>query len=86
MKQIISWMLALFLAFSLSLTCFADNMYIPADNNMSVSSDSSDNPTRAEETMWVTRWTDDGLIQKRLWSITYGYWLTDWITVGYWDP
>lgn len=31
-----------------------------------------------EETMWYTR-IKDGKLQKRLWSITYGRWLTDWI-------
>lgn len=31
----------------------------------------------AEETMWYYRVVDEKL-QKRLWSITYGKWLTDW--------
>lgn len=35
---------------------------------------------RIEETMWYVR-TVDGVKQMRLWSITYGKWLTDWITV-----
>jgi hypothetical protein len=33
---------------------------------------------QAEETEWAYRKLD-GKYQKRLWSITYGYWLTDWI-------
>lgn len=33
-----------------------------------------------EETVWYTRW-HDGKMQKRLWSITNGCWLTDWIDV-----
>jgi hypothetical protein len=41
---------------------------------------------RAEETIWYYRLTPDGLYQRRLWSITYGYWLTDWETIGYVDP
>ena len=31
-----------------------------------------------EETEWVYR-SYNGKYQRRLWSITYGYWLTDWI-------
>lgn len=36
---------------------------------------------QAEETVWYTRMYE-GRLQKRLWSITYGRWLTDWIDVG----
>ncbi len=32
---------------------------------------------QAEETEWRYR-VVDGKLQKRLWSITYGVWLTDW--------
>lgn len=35
----------------------------------------------AEQTEWVFRITEDGVLQKRLWSITYQEWLTDWIVV-----
>jgi len=35
---------------------------------------------QAEETEWVyRRIIATGQCQRRLWSITYGYWLTDWI-------
>lgn len=37
--------------------------------------------TRAEEVEWVFRTTADGKT-KRLWSITYARWLTDWITIN----
>ena len=33
----------------------------------------------AEEVEWYYRYNSEGVLQKRLWSITYGYWLTDWI-------
>ena len=36
--------------------------------------------TREEEFMWFYR-TYNGVEQKRLWSITYGHWVTDWIDV-----
>lgn len=34
----------------------------------------------AEETEWVYR-IHNGYYEKRLWSITYGKWLTDWIVI-----
>lgn len=33
--------------------------------------------TMQEETMWYFR-VNNGVLQHRLWSITYGYWLTEW--------
>ncbi len=33
---------------------------------------------RAEQTKWYYR-TYNGQYQKRLWSITEGHWLTDWM-------
>ena len=42
-----------------------------ADGEMSVS---------AEETEWYLR-VFEGRLQKRLWSNTYGKWLTDWMDV-----
>jgi len=35
----------------------------------------------AEQTEWYWR-IYNGNYEKRLWSITYGKWLTDWIYVG----
>lgn len=35
-------------------------------------------PTRVEEFKWYYR-TYNGVCQKRLWSLTYGYWVTDWV-------
>ena len=32
-----------------------------------------------EEVKWYYRYNDNGVLQKRLWSLTNGYWLTDWI-------
>ena len=31
----------------------------------------------AEETVWYTR-IYNGMLQRRLWSVTYGKWLTEW--------
>ncbi|MBE5862935.1 MAG: hypothetical protein E7295_08805 [Lachnospiraceae bacterium] len=38
--------------------------------------------TREEEFIWIYR-TYNGRRQRRLWSLTYQYWVTDWIDV---DP
>ena len=40
--------------------------------------DASTVSPQAEETQWVYR-IYDGKVQKRLWSLTRGIWLTDWI-------
>lgn len=83
MKQLISFVLAIILCLSFAAPAFA--VADTANEGWFAQVEDSDNPTRAEETEWIIRWAD-GLIQKRLWSITYGYWLTDWITIGYYDP
>ncbi len=80
MKKLISLILALVLCFSLSATAFAAAGDTPEDP---VLTEAGEEPTREEETEWVTRVTDDGLVQIRLWSITYRKWKTDWITVGH---
>lgn len=38
-------------------------------------------PTRAEEFVWFYR-THEGRRQKRLWSLTYQRWVTEWIDIG----
>ena len=35
---------------------------------------------KSEVTKWYYR-KHEGIKQKRLWSITYGYWKTDWMSV-----
>lgn len=83
MKKLVSLLLALILILSLSVTAYAEATEIPVEDDIvSVSPDPS-NPPRLEETCWYYRTTESGLFQKRLWSLTYGYWLTDWITIGY---
>ncbi len=71
------------LIFTLTLTIFAPSAahamdYAPmklhtADNNIAI-------PT-SEQTEWIFRVNEKGVYQKRLWSITQGIWLTDWIDV-----
>lgn len=79
MKRIISLFLALLMCFSFSAAAFAD---APVENDGSgYSDDAPQAPGRAEETIWYFReW--GGNRYMRLWSLTYGKWLTDWIYIG----
>lgn len=83
MKKLISLLLALVLCLSLTsgIVAFADGASDDAKPGFSTSDPGG--PMRPEETMWYYRETGDGLLQMRLWSITYGYWKTDWITYGH---
>ena len=82
MKKLVSLILALVLCLSVSVSAFALVTDVPEDEAITAAAGIPGDSPNAEETEWVTRVTDDGLIQIRLWSITYGYWKTDWITVG----
>lgn len=79
MKRILSLLLALVMCFSFSAAAFAD---APADDRgYGWSNDAPQEPSRTEETVWYSAvWGGNRYI--RLWSITYGKWLTDWIYVG----
>lgn len=78
MKRIICLLLVVCVLFSIAVVAFADSYVEPENPEETVISDGG---ARAEETQWMFRcW--NGILQMRLWSITYGYWLTDWITVG----
>jgi hypothetical protein len=79
MKRILSLFLALVMCFSFSAAAFAD---APAyDKGSGWSDEAPQDSSRTEETMWVYAvW--GGNRYMRLWSITYGKWLTDWIYVG----
>jgi uncharacterized protein YxeA len=78
MKRIISFLLALVLCFTISATAFAE---LP--DSLDGQNEVIEEQNRVEETKWYFRVYDGYIVQKRLWSITYGVWLTDWITIGY---
>ena len=78
MKRIISFLLALVLCLSLSVPALAELTETPVEQRSEY-----EEQNRVEETKWYFRVLDNYIVQKRLWSITYGYWLTDWITIGY---
>lgn len=59
------------------------NFYVPVNASCDVAIPASiEEPVApaSEETVWYTR-IYEGRMQVRLWSITYGEWLTDWIDV-----
>lgn len=75
MKKIIVTILMLALLIpSYSISVFAADTSAPSVSNISQMS----NVSRTDEVVWYTR-TYNGKQQKRLWSLTYGCWLTDWI-------
>lgn len=73
MKKILLWLVTLSLIFSIcSIPAFAADPF-PAESQSTME-------PRADENVWYTR-VYNGKLQKRLWSNTYGVWLTDWIDV-----
>ena len=83
MKKLVCLLLSLVLLVSLSVPALAETVNESVEDEIVFALKGSDEPGRPEETEWYYRITESGLIQKRLWSITYGYWLTDWITIGH---
>lgn len=82
MKRLISLILALVICLSFSTLAFAEYPEVPeeeSEEELVIPGEQS----HWEETEWYYRITGDGLFQRRLWSITYGYWLTDWETIGH---
>lgn len=82
MKRIFSLILALVICLSISTAAFAETQDFPEEEAGEELVIPGDQP-QWEETEWYYRITEDGLVQRRLWSCTYGYWKTDWITIGY---
>ncbi len=82
MKKIISLILALALCLSLSAPVFAAEPETWEEPGIEATAEEDGGGTRWEETEWYYRIYGD-LLQRRLWSITYGYWKTDWITIGH---
>lgn len=51
-----------------------------AASDIKISKNRSDITLFSEQKRWVYR-QHNGIKQKRLWPVTYGDWLTDWISV-----
>lgn len=69
-KAFVSFLAMMMIACSLALPAAAEAP-APADNTSAAE-------PRIEELEWIYRY-HDGKYQRRLWSITYGVWRTDWI-------
>ena len=81
MKRFLSLLLALIMVLSLHAAAFANGLEAPDGSDVEIIAVKPGESTRAEETAWYYR-VYNGMVQMRLWSLTYGYWLTDWIDVG----
>lgn len=81
MKRILSILLALMMVMSFSNVALADEPVAPDGSGVRIMAVKPGGSTRAEETAWYFR-VVDGIVQMRLWSITYRKWLTEWIDVG----
>lgn len=60
--------------------CIFANAATPYPLPITTTTPSNSISIMAEQTEWITR-IYNGKLQKRLWSITYAKWLTDWIDV-----
>jgi hypothetical protein len=75
MKKMRVFLLSTILCASFITPCWASNALIPSSEIVL-----RDVSTRAEVTKWYYR-NHEGVKQKRLWSVTYGYWKTEWMPV-----
>lgn len=77
MKKIVALLLSTLMLLTSAAALEYDSGVSQADQTASI-----ENPIepQAEQTVWYTRHYN-GKRQKRLWSITYRRWLTDWIDV-----
>lgn len=78
MKKLVLVLTALVTAFSSSIFAFAESISVaPQEVEMTAQSDVT---PYAEEFEWKFRIYNNKL-QKRLWSVTYGYWVGEWENV-----
>lgn len=75
-KLIVTFAIALLISINTLPVVAASEIVVPT----AISQDTVVSPL-AEQTVWYNR-IYNGMLQKRLWSITYGEWLTDWIDVA----
>lgn len=77
MKKPAAFTIALLMFFTLSAPAVAANEAVRLSGTQV---NNTESVWRVEETVWYFR-TYNGQPQRRLWSITYAYWKTDWIPV-----
>ena len=73
-KTFLTAIIIALLSFNVLPVCASGNVIDPT-----VASEEIVTPA-SEETVWYNR-IYNGMLQKRLWSLTYQKWLTDWIDV-----
>lgn len=73
--------ISLIAAFICIISVFSVNLVPAFEYSASPCAESGGISVQAEQTEWYYR-VVDGRLEKRLWSRTYGRWLTDWIRVG----
>lgn len=72
-RNLLCFVAMLLMMLSSGLVAHADTVQVKADNSNAVVL------PRAEETEWCFRRNPDtGVLEKRLWSNTYGKWKTEW--------
>lgn len=76
MKKIKVFLLSTILCASFVTPCWASTVQCSASAEIVLQEVS----TRSEVSKWYYR-NYEGIKQKRLWSVTYGYWKTDWMSV-----
>ena len=76
MKKIISVIIVLVLMFSLAIPAAASDVPTQVEIKDAEGYAAGISP-RWEQTEWVFR-VNNGVVEQRLWSITFGRWLTDW--------
>lgn len=81
MKRFFSFLLTLTILLTLSSVALAECLEAPDGSDVEIIAVEPGEQMRAEETAWYFR-VLNGIVQKRLWSLTYGRWLTDWIDIG----
>lgn len=73
-----------FLAFSAAVICALSLVSLPATAQaihreaLYTASDEGGIAPHSERVKWYFR-TNNGVLEKRLWSITYGHWITAWV-------
>lgn len=79
MKKLVSIVLVLILVFSVMPFAYADAPAVAVQASEGAGEDGTISP-RVEQVGWVYRYNKElDRNEKRLWSYTYGVWLTDWI-------
>lgn len=76
-KKLVSIAIIIIALFTFPLAVTATETKVAVDNTVTGGEYET---THMEVTQWYSR-VNNGVLEVRLWSVTYGYWKTDWIVV-----